>query len=218
MSVLLPTTVLPGVLQRDVTIVSDRPETVLLDWVALPDVRPAYAAPPHTPLMERGSGRDPSVGPSLTQAGATYLLITHHTLRPALDPLITAHEQRAELVGVLDVQVAYDAWSFGERDPEAIRSLIRTAVAQWWPAPRAVLLVGAGSARMRVEPGTVDPTLIPPYFVDADPSRGEIACDTCYTRLDAADPLQDLVPDLPIGRLPARTLGDAQTIVRKTAR
>lgn len=173
---------------------------------------------PHTPLVERASGFNPSTGPSPTQAGATYLLITHATLRPALDPLITTHQQRGEIVGVVDVQTAYDAWSFGERDPEAIRSLIRAAVAYWQPAPRAVLLVGAGNARMRVLPGEADLTLIPPYFVDADPVRGEIACDTCYTRLDADDPLADPLPDLPIGRLPARTLNDAQTIVRKTAR
>ncbi|HEX6292930.1 MAG TPA: C25 family cysteine peptidase [Herpetosiphonaceae bacterium] len=217
-SVRLPFTVLPGVLQLDVTIADSHGDRVLLDWVALPDIRPAYPATPRTPLVERGPVFDPRQGPAPNQSSATYLIITHHTLRPALDPLIAAHRQRGEAVGVVDVQTAYDAWSWGERDPEAIRSLIRTAVAQWQPAPRAVLLVGAGNARMRVEPGTPDPTFIPPYFVDADPSRGEIACDTCYTRIDTSDPLDDPLPDLPIGRLPARTLADAQTIVRKTAR
>ncbi|HEX6288229.1 MAG TPA: C25 family cysteine peptidase [Herpetosiphonaceae bacterium] len=216
-TVLLPFTILPGVLQLDVTIASDQPDTVLLDWVALPDVRPAYAATPHTPSVERGPGFDPGAGPAPGQSGASYLIITHASLRSALDPLIVAHQQRGDTVGVVDVQTAYDAWAWGERDPEAIRSLIRAAVATWQPAPRAVLLVGAGSVRMRVDPGQVDPTLIPPYLVDADPVRGEIACDTCYTRLDTDDPLEDLLPELPIGRLPARTLGEAQTIVRKTA-
>ena len=216
-TVRLPFTVMPGVLQIDVTIMSDRPETVLLDWVMLPDVRPAYPASPHTPRVEPGPAFDPTAGPSHGQRGATYLMITHSTLRPALDPLIAAHQQRGEIVGVIDVQTASDAWSFGERDPEAIRSLIRTAVASWQPAPLAVLLVGTGNARMRVAPGAIDPTLIPPYFVDADPSRGEIACDTCFTRLDTANPLDDPLPELPIGRLPARTLAEAQAIVRKTA-
>lgn len=68
-----------------------------------------------------------------------------------------------------------------------------------------------------IRTGPIPLTLIPPYFVDADPVRGEIACDTCYTRIDTDDPLADPLPDLPIGRLPARTLADAQTIVRKTA-
>ncbi|HEX6290241.1 MAG TPA: C25 family cysteine peptidase [Herpetosiphonaceae bacterium] len=216
-TVRLPFTVLPGVLQLDVTMTGAQPDTVLLDWVALPDVRPAFSVTPHTPIVERGPGFDPGAGPAPGQTGATYLIVTHHTLRPALDPLIAVHEQRGEVVGVVDVQTAYDAWSYGARDPEAIRSLIRTAFVQWQPAPRAVLLIGAGTARMRVEPGDADPTLIPPYLVDADPVRGEIACDTCYTRLDTTDPLADPLPDLPIGRLPARSLGEAQTIVRKTA-
>ncbi|HEX6293007.1 MAG TPA: C25 family cysteine peptidase [Herpetosiphonaceae bacterium] len=215
-SVLLPFTVLPGVLQLDVTLAGSQADRVLLDWVALPDVRPAYPATPTTPRVERGPGFDPTFGPAPGQPGATFLIITHASLRPALDPLIAAHRQRGDTVGVVDVQTAYDAWSWGDRTPEAIRSLIRTAVTQWQPAPRAILLVGAGTVRMRVEPGATDPTLIPPYLVAADPIRGEIACDTCYTRLDAADPLQDLLPNLPIGRFPARTLAEAQTLVRKT--
>jgi hypothetical protein len=67
-----------------------------------------------------------------------------------------------------------------------------------------------------VAPGAVDPTLIPPYLVMADPVRGEIACDTCYTRLDTDDVLADPLPELPVGRFPARTLSEAATLVRKT--
>lgn len=69
---------------------------------------------------------------------------------------------------------------------------------------------------MRFAAGQTDTTFIPPYLVDADPSLGEIACDTCYTRLDSADPLDDLVPDIPIGRLPVRTVEEAATVIAKT--
>ncbi|HEU4328096.1 MAG TPA: C25 family cysteine peptidase, partial [Roseiflexaceae bacterium] len=122
-----------------------------------------------------------------------------------------------EQVQVVDVQTAYDLFSFGERSPEAIRSLIRLAAAQWSPAPQRVLLVGAGTVALRGAPQVGRDTLIPPYLlVDTDP-RGEVACDTCYGRLQTEDPRDQLVPDLAVGRLPARTLAEAELLVAKTA-
>ncbi len=214
----LPWTILPGSLQVDLQLASPgtSTDTVFIDSVTLPDVMTTYAATPVTPMVTRGAGIDPRQGPAVGQPGASYLIISHSTFRGTLDPLITAHQQRGDTVGVVDVQTAYDAFSFGDRHPEAIRALIRTATTSWQPAPRAVLLVGAGSARMRVAPGEPDPTFIPPYLVNGDPVRGEIACDTCYTRLVAGDVRAQVLPDLPIGRFPVRSLADAQALVRKT--
>jgi Peptidase family C25 len=69
---------------------------------------------------------------------------------------------------------------------------------------------------LRSGPGDTDPTLIPPYLIDIDPTYGEIACDSCYTRLDTFDPLDTPLPDVAIGRLPARTLAEAEVLVAKT--
>jgi hypothetical protein len=191
-------------------------DVVLVDRIELPDVAPSFSAQPTTPEVTRGFGLDLARSPGLGQSGASFLIITHSIFRPALDALISAHRQRGDTVAVLDVQAVYDAFSFGERDPEAIWSLIRTAAASWSPAPRAVLLVGAGSVKMRVTPDQADPTFIPPYLVMADPVRGEIACDTCYSRLDTDNALEDPLPDLPIGRFPVRTLDEAEIVAAKT--
>lgn len=220
-------------------------DIVLVDRLAFPDVtRPLPTLSP-TPL--RQTPRDLALGPESVQGGADYLIITHSSLRPALDPLIALKRAQGQQVGVVEAQWAYDAWSFGERDPEAIRSLIRVAAAQWSPRPRAVLLVGAGTVRMRggvTTTGTqaappdqlalaalatpdaatlatlptevlADP-LIPPYLVRGVDPLGEIGCDTCYTRLDTESVLTDPTPDISIGRLPARTLDEAQILVSKT--
>ncbi len=213
----LPATILPGSLQVDLQLTSpgSSTDTALIDSVTLPDVVTTYSPTPATPMVTRGLGLDPRHGPAAGQRGASYLIITHSAFRGALDPLIAAHQQRGDIVGVVDVQTAYDAFSFGDRHPEAIRELIRTAIASWQPAPRAVLLVGAGSVRMRVAPQEADPTFIPPYLVNGDPVRGEIACDTCYTRLGAGDVQAQALPDLPIGRFPVRSLADVQALVRK---
>jgi hypothetical protein len=142
-----------------------------------------------------------SGGPSSSQQGASYLMISHADFIPALGPLIAAHTQRGETVAVLDVQSIYDAFSAGEADPEAIRSLLKVATQTWSPVPQQVLLVGAA-------------LFIPPYRVEIGSEL--VACDTCYTRLRTLDPLDQLIPDLPIGRLPVRTLMEAQAVVTKT--
>jgi hypothetical protein len=210
-------------------------DLVLLDRLELPEVAPAFSDQPARPVVERGAGIDLTRGPSASQRGASFLIITHALFQPTLAPLVAAHQRLGDTVAVVDVQAAYDAFSFGERNPEAIRSLIKLSQ-DWQPTPRSVLLVGAGNVRMRegqgvrptnitigarqmqITPSQAEQSFIPPYLVQADALRGEIACDTCYTRLRTVDPLEQLVPDLPIGRLPVRTLAEAQAVVAKTVR
>lgn len=215
-----------GAVTLEAALVSEGTDRVLLDALAFPDLQ--QPLPTLSPAPSPVAPRDLRAGPAAGSSGASYLIITHASLQPALAPLVALKEARGDTVGLVDVQWAYDAFSYGERDPAAIRALIATAVAQWAPAPRAVLLVGAGTVRMRggearpPTPGLVlsdsplaDP-LIPPYLVRGIDPSGEIACDTCYTRLDAADVRDDLLPNLPIGRIPARTLDEARTVVSKT--
>lgn len=215
-----------GPLTLEVALVSVGTDRVLLDSLSFPSLQ--LPLPTLSPAPSPVSPRDLRAGPVAGQAGASYLIITHASLQPALAPLVALKQARGDTVGVIDVQWAYDAFSYGERDPAAIRALIATAVAHWTPAPRVVLLVGAGTVRMRggearsPTPGLVisdaplaDP-LIPPYLVRGIDPSGEIACDTCFTRLDAADARDDTLPNLPIGRIPARTLDEARTVVNKT--
>ncbi len=215
-----------GAVALEAVLVSVGTDRVLLDALAFPGLQ--QPLPTLSPAPSPVVARDLRAGPAAGASGASYLIITHASLQPALAPLVALKQARGDTVGVIDAQWAYDAFSYGERDPEAIRALIATAVAQWVPAPRAVLLVGAGTVRMRggearpPTPGLVlsdsplaDP-LIPPYLVRGIDPSGEIACDTCYTRLDAADVRDDTLPNLPIGRIPARTLDEARTVVSKT--
>lgn len=215
-----------GSVTLEAALVSAGTDRVLFDALSLPSV--LQPLPMLSPAPSPVSPRDLRTGPVAGQAGASYLIITHSSLQPALAPLVALKQAQGDTVGVVDVQWAYNAFTYGERDPEAIRALIATAVAEWTPAPRAVLLVGAGTVQMRggearpLTPGLVlsdsplaDP-LIPPYLVRGIDPSGEIACDTCYTRLDAADVRDDLLPNLPIGRIPARTLDEARTVVSKT--
>jgi hypothetical protein len=181
-------------------------DVVLLDGLTIPSE--LMALPTLTPTLET-----PRPAPTLT--GADQQIIAHPDLIPALDPLIAAKAQRGRSVAVADVLAIYDTYSWGERDPDAIRAYLHD-VAAGPHRPASVLLVGAGTVRMRVGPGEADPTLIPPYLLVSDAVYGEIACDTCYTRLSDGPPQTEPLPDLPIGRLPANTLAEATMLIAKT--
>ncbi|MBC8163720.1 MAG: hypothetical protein H7Z42_21135 [Roseiflexaceae bacterium] len=188
-------------------------DAVLIDQLRMPSVAVPLPLLP-TPTLATPALHDLRSGPAPGQAGATSLIISHSDFLPALAPLVAAHQARGHTVAVIDVQHIYDVFSFGERSPEAIRNFIRAAMS-WQLAPRSVLLVGAGNVRMRPQANQGDITFIPPYLIDSDPKYGEIACDSCYARLSTNLRTQ-VVPDLPIGRLPVHTLAEAHIVVAKT--
>ncbi|MCG8348761.1 MAG: C25 family cysteine peptidase, partial [Chloroflexales bacterium] len=179
-----------GPVSLAVALVSSGADRVLLDALTFPGLQ--QPLPTLAPAPAPVAPRDLRAGPGAGLAGASYLMITHRSLQPALAPLAAVKQARGDTVGIVDVQWAYDAFSYGERDPAAIRTLIAVAVAQWTPPPRAVLLVGAGTVRMRgvahrppgrgraVSDAPVADPLIPPFLVRGIDPSGEIACDTCY--------------------------------------
>lgn len=147
------------------------------------------------------------------------LYIAPTTFRSALAPLVALREAQGYAVGVVDVQAIYDAWSFGQVSPEAIRSFLRYAAATWSRAPRAVTLVGDGTTDPfgysfdSNNPSNVN--LIPPYVAMVDPWIGETACETCYALLDSDNPLDDMLPDLSVGRFPVKNVVELQAFVAK---
>jgi hypothetical protein len=180
------------------------PDVVLLDRVTIPGLR--VALPELRPALER-------VPDVAMPAGADHLIVTHGAFREALGPLVAARQGQGLTVTVIDIGDVYSQFSGGERDPEAIRSLLR-ASRGWSPAPRSLLLVGGGNARVRAPDG--EGGFIPPYLIDADPELGEIPCDTCLARLDAEDVRLDPTPELAVGRFPALTVGEVRSMVDKS--
>ncbi|MCB0142205.1 MAG: hypothetical protein KDE50_20045, partial [Caldilineaceae bacterium] len=74
--------------------------------------------------------------------GADALYIGPAFLLDELAPLVALRQQQGYKVEVIDAQQVYDAWSFGQVSPQAIRNLLRYAVQNWNPAPVAATFVG----------------------------------------------------------------------------
>lgn len=133
----------------------------------------------------------------------------------ALAPLLEQRRATGRSVALVDVQTIYDAWSFGQVDPEAIRSFLRYAATNWPIQPLAATLVGKGTRDPWGHSGYTQPNWVPPYLAFVDPWLGETACEPCYGQLDGASPLDDDMPDLAIGRLPVKDVDELAVVVAK---
>ncbi|HEU5100922.1 MAG TPA: C25 family cysteine peptidase [Roseiflexaceae bacterium] len=148
-----------------------------------------------------------------TPAQAIY--ISPAAFQVALAPLIARRQAQGYAVRVIDPQALYDAWSFGQVDPRAIRDFLRYAGSTWNVALAAVTLVGDGTADPLNYLKRDDPNFIPPYLADVDPWIGETACENCFVRLDGSNPTLDPLPDLQLGRLTVNSPSELSAVVAK---
>ena len=155
---------------------------------------------------------------------ASYIAIVYHDpggandLWDAVDRLL-AHRASAAgggfAVAKVDVQDIYDEFSYGRRDPEAIRSFLTYAYTHWNGSaarPAYVLLAGDGNYDFTGASGAGIPNLIPPYLINIDPWIGETASDNRFVCADGPD---DILPDMAIGRIPAQTAADVAAATDK---
>jgi hypothetical protein len=173
----------------------------------------------HQPQIFKHTPAD--LSPALN-ADAIY--ITPAAFQSALQPLLTLRQSQGYVARAVDVQAIYDNWSFGAVDPKAIHAFLRYAAATWARTPKAVGLVGDGTldpfnyTKTSLNGQVYNLNLIPPYLAMVDAWAGETACDSCYVQLDSEDPLDDLLPDLMIGRLPVKSADELTALITKISR
>ncbi len=146
---------------------------------------------------------------------ADYIAIVHRSLWDAVQPLLDHRIAEGLAVAKVDVQDVYDEFSAGRVDPEAIRAFLAYAYHQWnhgAEPPQYVLLVGDGHFDFKGALRPELPNLIPPYLLSIDPWIGETAADNRYASIDGAE---DYLPDMAIGRIPAKIPADVTAAVKK---
>lgn len=144
---------------------------------------------------------------------ADYLLISHRSLWPAAQTLADFRRARGLTVALIDVQDVYDEFSNGRLDPRALRDFVAYAYGNWrTPAPAYLMLLGSSHYDYRMRSGaTTQPILVPTYFACVDPWVCEVAVENEFVTVSG----DDRMPDLALGRLPARTLAEATVMVNK---
>lgn len=147
--------------------------------------------------------------------GADYIFIAPAELRAATQALADYRSARGMRTSVVDLADLIDEFNDGIYHPVAIKRFLAYAYATWQPpAPQYVLLVGDGHWNFRQHnPARYGgpAILMPPNLAWVDPFQGQV---------DSANQLasivgDDILPDLAIGRLTARTPADITALLAK---
>ena len=154
--------------------------------------------------------------------GADAIYIAPPEFLATLEPLLAHRRAQGYTVAAIDVNTIYDAWSYGQVSPEAIRSFLRFAHANWQPTPVSVVLVGDATWDPHNYEEKNNTNFIPAYMADVDPWLGETACENCFVQLDGEDPLtgdaasgEFFKTDMWIGRFPVKSTVELTGVVNK---
>jgi len=142
-------------------------------------------------------------------AGGDYLIVTHASFLEQARRIAALKDAEGHRTWVVDVENAYDRYSAGVMEPEAVRALIRHAVHL---GARYVLLVGDDTFDPRDFSGTGQVSYVP-SMLGWDVGDARVPSENLYADVDG-----DGAPDVAIGRLPVQTAAEADVLVDKIAR
>ena len=183
----------------------------------------SFAAPASIVLRSSTAWlRAPSVPENSGPGADTVIVVPAVTptlsLFSAANTLAAWHRAHGRRTLVVDLQDVYDEFNNGIRHPVAVRQMMTWAATQThWaaPAPAYLVLMGDGHLNLKgfaaVDPRYVPaPNPFPPYLIFADPWLGEIPSDGLFGDITGDD-----LPDAAVGRIPANTEAEANTVVGK---
>ena len=142
------------------------------------------------------------------RTGSQMVVITHPDFESALAPLVKWHESRGQSVEVVTIDEVFDAFNYGERSPFAIRDFLQNAATRWSRKPQYLLLVGDASLDPRNYLGMGDFDFVPTRIIET--AAFKTATDDWFS-----DFKQNGYPTIATGRLPVRTVSDAELVVSK---
>lgn len=141
--------------------------------------------------------------------GADYIAIVVPELLETVEPLLAFHREQGLSVLTLTPQQVYDAYNAGTVDPIAFQSLLIDGQSRWTTKPRFVLLVGDSTYDPNGYQNELPPTYLPSPFIRTV-FGGETVSDNLIADLD-----DDGYPDVALGRLPARSADQLETMISK---
>lgn len=143
-----------------------------------------------------------------TAHAVDYLVVTTEDLLPAAEALAAHREAKGLATLVVDLQDVYDEFADGLALAPALGDFLAYALDQWQRAPRYVVLAGAGTYDYHDHLG-FGGNLIPTRLR----STGETLFATDHPYVELAG--DNGVPEMILGRIPARTAAELATYVDK---
>ncbi len=161
-----------------------------------------------TAAQSRRALRAAPADANLFAGDADLLIVSHAQFRSVAERLADARRGEGLTVDVVDVADVYRQFGNGSPDPAAIRSYL--AEAKQRRLTQYVVLFGGDTYDYHNNLGYATISHIPSSYVAYDKISRFVPSDA-----DVVDFDRDLVPDLAIGRLPARTSAEANAMVDK---
>lgn len=139
---------------------------------------------------------------------ADLVIITRRDFFPAFEDLAKLRASQGIKSELIDAEDIYDEFNFGNKSPQAVKDFLQYAKTNWKRGPRFVLLGADSSYDPKNYLGFGDWDIAPSKLIDT--ALMETASDDWF-----ADFNNDGLPELAVGRLPARSLGEATAMVAK---
>ncbi|HEY6329533.1 MAG TPA: C25 family cysteine peptidase, partial [Blastocatellia bacterium] len=140
---------------------------------------------------------------------ADMVIIANSMFVGQMAPLATLRESQGLRVYVIDVDALYDDFNFGQKDPQAIESFLGFTQTGWSPGPRFVLMAGKASYDPKNYLGYGFYDLVPTKLVATQTSMSD--SDDWFVDFNGQG-----LPQLAIGRLPARNNQEMAVMLQKT--
>ncbi|OHB72489.1 MAG: hypothetical protein A2W17_04360 [Planctomycetes bacterium RBG_16_41_13] len=158
---------------------------------------------------------EPYTPSDITSNPADYIIITHEDFADVVKTL--ADYRAAQGYKVLTVKVSdiYNAFGSGIETPHAMKAFLKYAYENWSakPNPMYVVLVGDATVDYKDLSGygksSAVKSYVPAYLYNY-PGLGEVPSDNWF--VDVND---DILPDMNIGRIPAKFPDDVSSVVSK---
>jgi len=144
--------------------------------------------------------------------GVDYLMLCPQEFTPLLAPLVDFHTQSGLAVETVDMQDIYNRFSYGIRNPESIRLMLKY-IFEKHPEnpPRYLLLCGDACHDMEKDLSHAGLNIIPTHLTRI-PNWGPASNDDYFAAVSG----DDNFPDLHVGRFPARNVDELRLLVNKT--
>ena len=145
--------------------------------------------------------------------GAEFVIIAYDTFADACIPLKNLRENSSEPLStrIFKLSDIYHEFSFGLKDPMAIRNFLKFAYENWDIRPGYVLLVGDGHYDYKNNLGNSPPVYIPPFEKDGYSELQTRATDDQFTYLVGNDNLMDIS----VGRITSNSVEETENIIEK---
>ncbi len=140
---------------------------------------------------------------------ADLLIVTHSSLLAAARELQSYRQNQGLQTVIVDIEDLFDEFSFGHKNPQAVKSFFAYAQSNWQKVPRYVVMLGDASIDPKNYLGRGDYDFVPTRILDT--ATMETVSDEWFTESTALSPAAGLA----IGRLPARGADEASRLVAR---